>query len=551
MGFVQLKHRMRHAIKPVFYAIIVIFLIGGAFSFTSYQRSRGPGGATGPRKVPKVVAEVNGQPIGRDQLDRFLWLVGRDTYHVPVESRRAIVTQFLESRIHEELMAQAQRNEGVRVSRKEIDAKRAELVGQFLEQEMQERKKLAEKLEREGISLEQYRHRIAQEVFGDDARIRAELAQEKLREKIQNQVQVSDEELRDSFTEVHARHILIDPKDLRSKAEEELEDEKAEIEEKIDAAREKGKEPDKKLQTKLSAVQVEEQALKARDWDAEAASKAKDLLAKVKNGANFEKLAKEHSSCPSASKGGDLDYFPRGMMAPEFEKAAFSMKPGEISDVVKTDFGYHIIKVEDRRDEVPEDFEKDKETYREDYIEQRKWRAWSQYQKELEDTAQIVVHDPELLAYRMLDEDGDEQKAMQLLERAVEQDPGNAGAMYELGQLWLEKDNKEQALALFLEAEKVETAEKSAQLMLSIGKVLQGVDRGTEAIEYYKKASDNAAALDPGYDAIHRQLETAFTELKRDDLAKQEAEWLERYQKAQEERGTGMPFGPGGTFTVE
>ncbi len=550
MGFVELKHRMRHAIKPVFYAIIVIFVIGGAFSFTSYQRSRGPQ-FTGKRNVPKVVAEVNGQKISRQELDYYLWRVGERMYYVPVEARRVIVTQFLEMRIQETLMEQAERNEGVRVSGKEIDARRTELVDQFLKEEMDERKKLAEKLEREGITLEQYRKRIASEVFGEDARIRADLAHEKLREKIQNQVKVTDEELRDSFTEVHARQILIDPKDLRSKAEEKLDDEQGEIEAKIKAAKETGKAPDKDLQAKLDAIKAEKQALKARDWDAEAASKAKELLEQVRGGADFEKLAKEHSSHWSATQGGDLGYQRRGYQAPEVDAAAFSMKPGDTGDVVKTDSGYHIIKVEDRREEIPEDFEQDKETYREDYIDERKWRAWSDYQRELRDSAQIVVHDPELLAYRMLDEDGDEEKAIQLLERATEQDPQNAGAMYELGKLWLDRDNQEQALSLFLEAEKVETADRSPQLMLSIGEIMQDVDRKTEAIEYYKSASDNAAPLSPGNDSIHTQLEAAFTELGREDLAKQETEWLKRYRKQQEERGTGIPLGPGGTFQVE
>ena len=550
MGFVQLKHRMRHAIRPLFYAIIVIFMIGGAFSFTSYRRSQGPQVATGPRKVPKVVAEVNGEEVPRADLDQYLWYVGRQLYHVPVANRRAIVTQFLQSRIQETIMAQAERQERIRVSRKEIEAKRLQLVDDYLAEEIAERRQLAAKLEREGITLEQYRKRVASEVFGEDARIRADISREKLRDKIQNQVKVSDQELRDSFTEVHARHILIDPKDFRSKEQEKLDDERATLEEKIKALKDKEQEPDAKLEARLSAIEVAKQALRSKDWDAEAADEAKALLVKVRGGADFAQLATEHSSCPSAARGGDLDYFPRGRMATEFEAVAFALKPGEISDVVKTDFGYHIIKVEDRREEIPEDFEEEKATHREEYIEQRKWRVWSEYQKEQRDSAEIVVHDAELLAYRMLDEEGDEEKAIQLLERAVEQDPGNAGAKYELGRIWRDKGNKEEAFGLFSEAEKVETADKSAELMLALGELLQAMDRKTEAIEYYKKASDNAAPLDPGNDSIHTRVQLAFTELGREDLAKQENDWLERYQKAQEERGMGMPYGAG-SFQVQ
>jgi len=74
---------------------------------------------------------------------------------------------------------------------------------------------------------------------------------------------------------------------------------------------------------------------------------AKEVLAKARQGEDFANLAKEHSEGPTKSKGGDLGYFKRGQMAPPFEEAAFKLKKDEISDLVRTQFGYHIIKVED------------------------------------------------------------------------------------------------------------------------------------------------------------------------------------------------------------
>ncbi len=83
---------------------------------------------------------------------------------------------------------------------------------------------------------------------------------------------------------------------------------------------------------------------------AEAKAKIQDLLEQIKDGADFAELAKANSACPSAPGGGDLNFFPRGKMAPPFEKAAFALEVGKVSDIVETQFGYHIIKVTDHKD---------------------------------------------------------------------------------------------------------------------------------------------------------------------------------------------------------
>ena len=79
-------------------------------------------------------------------------------------------------------------------------------------------------------------------------------------------------------------------------------------------------------------------------------SLAQELLKKIKQGANFESLAREFSTCPSKSKGGDLGWFGPGKMVPAFESAVKSISPGSVADVVQTQFGYHIVKCTGRRD---------------------------------------------------------------------------------------------------------------------------------------------------------------------------------------------------------
>ena len=103
--------------------------------------------------------------------------------------------------------------------------------------------------------------------------------------------------------------------------------------------------------------------------DAEAKAKADEIRAKIVAGANFEELAKTESyDTSSGSRGGDLGAFGHGQMVGEFEQAAFKAKAGEITPVVKTQFGYHIIKVESREvtplEQVRETIEKEEHAKR-------------------------------------------------------------------------------------------------------------------------------------------------------------------------------------------
>ncbi|UKL13953.1 peptidylprolyl isomerase [Dissulfurimicrobium hydrothermale] len=138
------------------------------------------------------------------------------------------------------------------------------------------------------------------------------LAQEIIRKEIDKDIPVSDQEAKEFYEKnkaefsqpemIKARHILIRPQGNSEKA-----------------------------------------------WK-EAEAKAKDIKKKLEKGADFAQLAKQYSEDPGTKdKGGELGLFPKGRMVPEFEKAAFALKVGEISAPVKTQFGYHIIKVEEKK----------------------------------------------------------------------------------------------------------------------------------------------------------------------------------------------------------
>ena len=76
----------------------------------------------------------------------------------------------------------------------------------------------------------------------------------------------------------------------------------------------------------------------------EARTEIEDLAKQIGDGADFAELARTHSDCPSGRKGGDLGTFGRGQMVPAFENATFSMDVGQVSGVIETEFGYHLIK---------------------------------------------------------------------------------------------------------------------------------------------------------------------------------------------------------------
>ena len=122
----------------------------------------------------------------------------------------------------------------------------------------------------------------------------------------------------------------------------------------------------KKVYEEASKQISSEQEVHARHILVESEDEAKAVKAELDKGADFAELAKKKSKDPGSADGGDLGFFTKDQMVPEFSAAAFALEPGKISDPVKTQFGWHIIKVEEKRNRKAPDFEQVKgqiETY--------------------------------------------------------------------------------------------------------------------------------------------------------------------------------------------
>jgi len=119
--------------------------------------------------------------------------------------------------------------------------------------------------------------------------------------------------------------------------------------------------------------------------------KAKDLLIAIRVGADFGKLAREMSSDSALKeRGGDLGFVSRGMLQPDIEKVVFSLKPGEVSEVVKSPLGYHIFKVEEKREPKAAVLSEIERDLMQALLAQKVNRAWPVYLKQLRDAAKIV-----------------------------------------------------------------------------------------------------------------------------------------------------------------
>ncbi len=120
---------------------------------------------------------------------------------------------------------------------------------------------------------------------------------------------------------------------------------------------------------------------------------AKKIKEQLDKGADFATLAKEKSKCPSAPRGGDLGSFGKGRMVPEFEKVAFALKVGEISAPVKTQFGWHIIKVTGTKAAKTKEFDEVKGEIEQKLLQEKQKKAYDDLMASLKAKADIKVNE--------------------------------------------------------------------------------------------------------------------------------------------------------------
>jgi len=148
-------------------------------------------------------------------------------------------------------------------------------------------------------------------------------------------------------------------------------------------------------QVKASHILIKAEPEAKDEEKALARKKLKGIQKRVEKGEDFATLAKEYSEGPSGARGGDLGYFGRGQMVKPFEEVAFSLKPGEVSEIVETNFGYHLIKCVDKKPETTVAYKDIKEKLRQ-FLKQKKGREkMGSYIETLKKNAKIERYLPE------------------------------------------------------------------------------------------------------------------------------------------------------------
>jgi foldase protein PrsA len=261
--------------------------------------------------------------------------------------------------------------------------------------------------------------------------------------------------------------------------------------------------------------------------DEEAKKLAEQILERVKKGEDFAALAKEYSDDPGNSdKGGDLGYFTTGRMLPEFEKVAFALKPGEVSGLVKTQFGYHIIKLTDSRLRSLGEGNEGGDL-KEVVLEDKKENAFGQWLYTLKQDAKIEIISPILRAYDFRLR-GQADAAIAEYNIAISENPSDGYLHILLGDVYDSKGEIDIAIAEYVKATTINASDPDA--LITLGRAYEKAGKRDLAIEQYKKVSILAGESKE----LHEEVAEIYKELGEKKLEAAEREKIKQIEKKAE-----------------
>ncbi len=317
----------------------IVAKVGDDGSMLLYLVPQTPG--TGEASSTDIVAKVGDETVSAAEVRQQLAEI-QQRNQVPKQLESLYARQILNQLIFQKEMEYEAKRLGIRVSDKE----RADRIRQFLPTAYNGDTFVG--MDRYASEV-QARFQLTVPVF--EELIRQGLLQDKFRKLVTDGVSVGPSELQDEFKykneKVKLDYAFIKPEDLEAK----ITPDEAEIK----AAYEKNRQYQQNIQQYQVANRVHVEhilLMTVGKTDAEVEEirqKAEDVLKQAKKGAKFEDLAKKYSEDPGTKdKGGDLGWITQGQTVPEFEKTAFGLDKGKMSDLVKTQYGFHIIKVLDK-----------------------------------------------------------------------------------------------------------------------------------------------------------------------------------------------------------
>jgi len=249
---------------------------------------------------------------------------------------------------------------------------------------------------------------------------------------------------------------------------------------------------------------------------------AKEVLAKVKAGGDFSALAKKYSQDPgSKDKGGDLGFFATGMMVEPFEKAAFALKVNEVSDIVKSAFGYHIIKVTDSK---LRKFEGKEEDVEKAALQEKQSKAFRGWFNDLKEKAKVEIINPMLKAHDLRMK-GQAFEAVKAYKEAISQEPGNAYLRIFLADTYSSVGQTKEAVAEYEAAINVDGGNPG--LYMTLAAYYERSKETQKAIKEYERASLVAGENK----AVREELLKKFTALGAGQAARNEQAEISKIEK--------------------